>query len=404
MNLTSKLFFFFFSLITFLSIYTNKEVSEFLVSLRPSISEHQPSVTPDSNEYVWKVENFSSLSNETYHSEDFSAHGVNWCLSIYPKGVLGTYHTFDGPQLMKGTHLVIFLHSLDTSARYTRFSFAIINQKNMAHTRKLDGEGEFRGQDRGMGFYEAMPLKELVDPGKGYLVCDTLYIKVEVISTLKIIKSSPALTTENNLLPPAKTETQFDDSKLTLNMNLHEDQSTKGEDDANQGIFRLFQFLGGFQMRKEDVSEEQSSHTTENDLLPPAKTETQSDDSKLKFNMNPNEDQSTKGEDNANQGIFRFFQFLGGSQMRKEDVSEEQSSHTTENDLLPPAKTETQPDDSKLPLNMDPHEDQSTKGEDDANQGIFRFFQFLGGFQMRKEDVSEEQSSNTAGVIKSLAA
>ncbi|KAI3898220.1 hypothetical protein MKX03_017646 [Papaver bracteatum] len=88
--------------------------------------------------------------------------------------------------------------------------------------------------------------------------------------------------------------------------------------------------------------------------------------------------------------------------MRKEDVSEEQSSHTTENDLLPPAKTETQPDDSKLPLNMDPHEDQSTKGEDNANQGIFWFFQFLGGFQMRKEDVSEEQSSNTAGAIKSL--
>ncbi|KAI3898219.1 hypothetical protein MKX03_017645 [Papaver bracteatum] len=293
MNLTSKLFFFFFfSLITFLSIYTNKEVSEFLVSLRPSISEHQPSVTPDSNEYVWKVENFSSLSNETYNSEDFSAHGINWCLSIYPKGLIGTWHTFDGPQLMKGTQLAIFLNSRDTRAWYTRFSLAIINQKYMAQTRKIDGECEFRWVNDSMGFNEAMPLKELVDPGKGYVTDDTLYIKVEVLSALKIIKSSPALTTENCLLPPAKKETQSDDSKLTLNMDPHEDQSAKGEDNANKGIFRLFQFLGGFQMRKGVVSEEQSSHTTENDQLPPAKTETQSGDSKLKLNMNPNEDQS----------------------------------------------------------------------------------------------------------------
>ncbi|RZC50932.1 hypothetical protein C5167_019360 [Papaver somniferum] len=181
-----------------------------------------------------------------------------------------------------------------------------------------------------MGFLKVMPLNELVDPGKGFVIDDTLYIKVEVLSALKIIKSSPALTTENDLLPPAKTETQSDDSKLTLNMNPHEDQSAKGEDDANQGIFRFFQFLGGFRMCKEAVSEEQSSHTTENDLLPPAKTESQSDDSKLKLNMDPHEDQSTKGEDDANQGIFRFFQFLGGFQMRKEDVSEEQSSHTAD--------------------------------------------------------------------------
>ncbi|XP_026423591.1 uncharacterized protein LOC113319549 isoform X2 [Papaver somniferum] len=314
--------------------------------------------------------------------------------------MIGTWHTFDGPQLMKGTRLAVFLTSRDTRAWYTRFSLAIINQKNMAQTRKIDGECEFRWENDAMGFYEAMPLKELVDPRVAYVIDDTLYIKVEVLSALKIIKSSPALTTENDLLPPAKTETQSDDSKLKLSMNPNEDQSAKGEDDANQGIFRFFQFLGGSQMRKEDVSEEQSSHTTDNDLLPLAKTETQSDDSKLPLNMDPHEDQSTKGEDDANQGIFQFFQFLGGSQIRKE----EQSSHTTENDLLPPAKTETLSDDSKLTLNMDPHEDQSTKGEDDANQGIFRFFQFLGGFQMRKESVSEEQSSHTADAIKSLAA
>ncbi|KAI3879183.1 hypothetical protein MKW98_028750 [Papaver atlanticum] len=147
------------------------------------------STSASSNKYVWKIENFSSLSSKTHYSEVFSAScGVDWQLSIDPKGRDGTYKTLKGAVARwNGTRFVIGLAPWGTGSWYVEFSLSIINQKDRKKTRKYVAECEMRAKSSILG--ETMRLTELLHPKKGFIIDDVCYIKVEIICVMEIVKS-----------------------------------------------------------------------------------------------------------------------------------------------------------------------------------------------------------------------
>ncbi|KAI7734091.1 hypothetical protein M8C21_007035, partial [Ambrosia artemisiifolia] len=65
-------------------------------------------------------------------------------------------------------------------SRYTFFSLAVVNQIHSKFTVKKDAQHQFHGRESDWGFTTFMPLSELYDPNKGYLVNDTCVIEADV--------------------------------------------------------------------------------------------------------------------------------------------------------------------------------------------------------------------------------
>ncbi|MCL7046496.1 hypothetical protein MKW94_020752, partial [Papaver nudicaule] len=157
-------------------------------------------------------------------------------LSIHPKGLHGTYRSQTGRDATwSGTNFIIGLQHVGTEPLYVEHGVSVINRKDKKKTRKCDSECEFRANKRIMN--EAMCLAELLDPKKGFIINDILYIKVEICA-MKIIKYTPAAptpmvkTTQSTgkkevSRSSAETTTQSEESKSTLNKNPGEDQETK---------------------------------------------------------------------------------------------------------------------------------------------------------------------------------
>ncbi|KAI5435678.1 hypothetical protein KIW84_022194 [Lathyrus oleraceus] len=64
---------------------------------------------------------------------------------------------------------------------YAQFSLAIVNQVHNKFYVRKDTQHQFNARESDWGFTSFMPLGELYDPGRGYLVNDTLIIEVEVL-------------------------------------------------------------------------------------------------------------------------------------------------------------------------------------------------------------------------------
>ncbi|MCL7052194.1 hypothetical protein MKW94_013206, partial [Papaver nudicaule] len=129
-----------------------------------------------STKFIWTIENFSSLNDEEHHSSSyFVADDCTWCILIYPKeldGKLGMY----------------LMHS-GMKSPYAEFSSTVFNQKNQKKTVTLGTHFlRFRLHCWKMhvrwlpklGFSNMMPLSDLHDPDKGFLVDDTCILQVEI--------------------------------------------------------------------------------------------------------------------------------------------------------------------------------------------------------------------------------
>ncbi|KAI3991323.1 hypothetical protein MKX01_034642, partial [Papaver californicum] len=83
-------------------------------------------------------------------------------------------------------HLSMYLDVADSAnlpygwSRYAQFSFAIVNQIHNKYTVRKDTHHQFTARKSDWGFTSFMPLSELYDPGRGYLVNDTCIVEAEV--------------------------------------------------------------------------------------------------------------------------------------------------------------------------------------------------------------------------------
>uniref|UniRef100_A0A0D6QRD3 ubiquitinyl hydrolase 1 n=1 Tax=Araucaria cunninghamii TaxID=56994 RepID=A0A0D6QRD3_ARACU len=139
-----------------------------------STVENQPSEDPPQSRFTWTIENFSRLNVKKHYSEIFSVGGFKWRVLIFPKG-----NNVD--------QLSMYLDVADSAtlpygwSRHAQFSLAVVNQINPKYTIRKDTQHQFNARESDWGFTSFMPLGEIYDPSKGYLVNDTLVVEADVI-------------------------------------------------------------------------------------------------------------------------------------------------------------------------------------------------------------------------------
>ncbi|KAF9676494.1 hypothetical protein SADUNF_Sadunf08G0007800 [Salix dunnii] len=127
---------------------------------------------PPSARFTWTIDNFSRLNNKKLYSDVFVVGGYKRIL-IFPKG-----NNVD--------HLSMYLDVADSAAlpygwsRFAQFSLTVINQLHQKFSIRKDTKHQFYARESDWGFTSFMPLGELYDPGRGYLVNDTCVVEADV--------------------------------------------------------------------------------------------------------------------------------------------------------------------------------------------------------------------------------
>lgn len=137
---------------------------------------------PEDNTYTWKVDNFSGISMESLHSEEFIIRGQKWKLDLHPKG----------NRKAKGESLSVFLSVADRENLplkwkiYAKFKLRVRDQVQSVHQEKM-GSNWFCSSRVDWGFSRFMLLTDLNDKSKGFMVKDTVIIEVEVL-VMSVVK------------------------------------------------------------------------------------------------------------------------------------------------------------------------------------------------------------------------
>ncbi|PHT31660.1 Ubiquitin carboxyl-terminal hydrolase 12 [Capsicum baccatum] len=128
---------------------------------------------PPSARFSWTIENFSRLNVKKLYSEVFHVGGYKWRILIFPKG-------------NNADHLSMYLDVADSQSlpygwsRYAHFSLAVLNQVHNKYTVRKDTQHQFNARESDWGFTSFMPLSELYDPSRGYLMDGTVVVEADV--------------------------------------------------------------------------------------------------------------------------------------------------------------------------------------------------------------------------------
>lgn len=126
------------------------------------------------NTYTWKIDKFSTLTDEFYDSEDFTICGRKWRLDIYPKG----YGT------AKNTWLSLYVYLVDGKSLplkqewHVEFKLRVRDQVNGNHLERSSKKCYKYPFIDAWGYGEMMLLKDLGDASKGYIRNDTVIVEV----------------------------------------------------------------------------------------------------------------------------------------------------------------------------------------------------------------------------------
>ncbi|XP_020082060.1 ubiquitin carboxyl-terminal hydrolase 12-like isoform X1 [Ananas comosus] len=138
-----------------------------------STAENQQAEEIPSTSFTWTIENFSRLNVKKHYSDIFIDGGYKWRVLIFPKG-----NNVD--------HLSMYLDVADSAtlpygwSRCAQFSLAVINQIQNRLTIRKDTQHQFNARESDWGFTSFMPLSDLYDPSRGYLLNDTIVVEAEV--------------------------------------------------------------------------------------------------------------------------------------------------------------------------------------------------------------------------------
>ncbi|XVF82670.1 hypothetical protein PTKIN_Ptkin16aG0067100 [Pterospermum kingtungense] len=128
---------------------------------------------PPSGRFTWTIENFSRLNTKKLYSDIFFVGGYKWRILIFPKG-----NNVD--------HLSMYLDVADAAtlpygwSRYAQFNLAVCNQMHSKYTVRKETQHQFNARESDWGFTSFMPLGELYDPSRGFLVNDTCIVEADV--------------------------------------------------------------------------------------------------------------------------------------------------------------------------------------------------------------------------------
>ncbi|KAJ6827494.1 ubiquitin carboxyl-terminal hydrolase 12-like [Iris pallida] len=132
-----------------------------------------PEEPPTMSRFTWTIEHFSRLHPKKHYSEVFSVGGYKWRVLIFPKG-----NNVD--------HLSMYLDVADSGnlpygwSRYAQFSLSVVNQMHNKFTIRKETQHQFNARESDWGFTSFMPLSDLYDPRRGYIMNDTCIVEAEV--------------------------------------------------------------------------------------------------------------------------------------------------------------------------------------------------------------------------------
>ncbi|XP_078441990.1 ubiquitin C-terminal hydrolase 12-like isoform X1 [Wolffia australiana] len=138
-----------------------------------STADNQQLEDPSSSRFTWTIENFSRMNAKKLYSEVFVVGGFKWRVLIFPKG-----NNVD--------QLSMYLDVADSASlpygwsRFSHFSLSVINQIQSKYSIRKETQHQFNARESDWGFTSFMPLSELYDPSRGYLVNDTCIVEAEV--------------------------------------------------------------------------------------------------------------------------------------------------------------------------------------------------------------------------------
>ncbi|KAG1674726.1 hypothetical protein FOA52_013561 [Chlamydomonas sp. UWO 241] len=118
--------------------------------------------------FTWRIENFSKLSSDSFWSYCFEAGICTWRLRLFPKGT----------NAASGTHLSAFLEAQDMWVPTAEHTLTVVNKVD-SKSRKARYTDTF-DFGHGWGKTKFVELSALRGAASGWLVSDTLVIKVDV--------------------------------------------------------------------------------------------------------------------------------------------------------------------------------------------------------------------------------
>ncbi|KAM2568351.1 hypothetical protein TB2_008595 [Malus domestica] len=128
---------------------------------------------PQKMKFTWTIENFTRLDNKNHYSDIFVVGGFKWRIIMFPKG-----NQVDA--------LSMYLDAADSGTlpygwrRFAHFSLAVVNQIDTKYSVEKDTQHQFNARESDWGFTSFMPLGDLYDPSRGYLVSDTVVVEAKV--------------------------------------------------------------------------------------------------------------------------------------------------------------------------------------------------------------------------------
>uniref|UniRef100_A0A0E0LHG4 ubiquitinyl hydrolase 1 n=1 Tax=Oryza punctata TaxID=4537 RepID=A0A0E0LHG4_ORYPU len=135
--------------------------------------ENQQIEDPPISRFTWTIENLSRVSTKKLYSEVFVVGGYKWRILIFPRGNNVEF-------------LSMYLDVADSAVlpygwtRYAQFSLSVVNQMHNKFTIRKETQHQFSARESDWGFTSFMPLGELYNPSRGYLVNDTCIVEAEV--------------------------------------------------------------------------------------------------------------------------------------------------------------------------------------------------------------------------------
>ncbi|WZY84121.1 probable inactive serine/threonine-protein kinase fnkC isoform X1 [Brassica rapa] len=128
--------------------------------------------------FTWNIQRFSTLLGETYFSDVFSIGGRNWNIQVHPSGAV----TGEGRALSMYLLLNANERFRPYEKIYVRAQLRVLNQRASSQWRTIERPIDhwFTGPGLGWGYDEFVPLADLRDPERGYLVNDKLMVQVEM--------------------------------------------------------------------------------------------------------------------------------------------------------------------------------------------------------------------------------
>ncbi|KDP40935.1 hypothetical protein JCGZ_24934 [Jatropha curcas] len=132
---------------------------------------------PANGTYTWKIQKFSTFPEGQQFSQEFTVaqHNDFRILELYPKG----------DSRAKGKFLSLFLHlltvdnALPRQRVYSEYTLIVKDQVLETHYERI-GSAWFISGSSGWGFLQFIPLKDIYDVSKRYLVNDTLIVDAKI--------------------------------------------------------------------------------------------------------------------------------------------------------------------------------------------------------------------------------